>query len=119
MNNHITELNEANFQQEVLQAAEPALVGFWADWSEPCKGMTRLLESLAGDSGVGVKVASVNVEHHETLTEQCGVRAVPTLLIFNQGDLREQLVGRATEQDVCECLERVAYRSNRQLAAGT
>ena len=107
MNNNVIELNEANFDREVLNATQPVLVEFWAGWSDPCKAMAPLLESVAEDEAVPVKIARVNVEDHENLTEQYGVRSVPTLLIFNQGGLQDQIVGRTTEQDVRERLERL------------
>lgn len=107
MNNNIVELNEANFHREVLHATRPVLVEFWAGWSDPCKAMAPMLESVAENEAVAVKVARVNVERHERLTEQYGVRGVPTLLIFNQGCLQDQIVGRTTEQAVRERLERL------------
>jgi thioredoxin 1 len=107
VNNNVIELNEASFDREVLNATQPVLVEFWAGWSDPCKAMAPMLESVAEDEAVPVKVARVNVEHHEELTEQYGVRAVPTLLIFNQGGLQDQIVGRTTEQAVRERLERL------------
>jgi thioredoxin 1 len=106
MNNNVIELNETNFEQEVLGARNPVLVEFWAGWSEPCKALTPVLESVADDEAAPVKVARVNVEQHEELAEKYGVRAVPTLLIFNQGGLHDQIVGRTTEQEVREKLER-------------
>ena len=105
VNSPVIELNEANFDREVLNAAQPVLVEFWAGWSDPCKAMTPILESVAKDQAVCVKFARVNVEDHEMLTEQYGVRSVPTLLIFNQGGLLDQIVGRTTEQTVREKLE--------------
>ena len=107
MNNNVIELNEANFNREVLNATQPVIVEFWAGWSDPCKAMAPLLESVAEDEAVPVKIARVNVEDHENLTEQYGVRSVPTLLIFNQGGLQDQIVGRTTEEDVRERLERL------------
>ena len=107
MNNSVIELNEANFDQEVLNATQPVLVEFWAGWSDPCKAMAPMIESVAEDKVVPVKLARVNVEDHENLTEQYGVRSVPTLLIFNQGGLQDQIVGRTTEQAVRERLERL------------
>ena len=106
MNNHVIELTEANFEKEVLGARNPVLVQFWAGWSAPCKAMGPVLESVSED--VPVKVARVNVEHHEGLADQYGVRAVPTLLIFNRGDLQDQIVGRASEQEVREKVQRFA-----------
>lgn len=107
MNNNVIELNEANFNREVLNATQPVIVEFWAGWSDPCKAMAPLLESVAEDEAVPVKVARVNVEDHENLTEEYGVRSVPTLLIFNQGGLQDQIIGRTTEQAVREKLERL------------
>ena len=107
MNDNFIELNEANFDREVLDAMEPVLVEFWAGWSESCKAMAPVLESVAKDDAVPVKIARVNVERHENLTDQYGVRAVPTLLLFNQGALQDQIVGRTTEQAVRESLERL------------
>ena len=107
MNDNFIDLNEANFDREVLNAMRPVLVEFWAGWSESCKAMAPMLESVAEDEAVPIKVARVNVEHHEKLTEQYGVRAVPTLLIFNQGGLQDQIVGQTTEQAVRERLERL------------
>lgn len=105
MKNNVIELNEANFEREVLGARTPVLVEFWASWSEPCQGMAPMLESVAEDDAVPVKVARVNVEHHEALADEYGVRAVPTLLIFNGGGLRDQIIGRATEHELREKLE--------------
>lgn len=105
MNNNVIELDEANFEQEVLSAPTPVLVEFWATWSEPCKAIAPMLASVAEDGAAPVKVGRVNVERHEELAEEYGVRAVPTLLIFNQGGLHDQIVGRATEQEVREKLE--------------
>jgi thioredoxin 1 len=106
MNKNFIELNEANFDLEVLDAMQPVLVEFWAGWSASCRDMAPMLESLAADDAAAIKVARVNVEHHEKLTERYGVRAVPTLLIFNQGGMQDQIVGRTTEHAVRQRLER-------------
>ncbi len=107
MNTHVIELNYSNFEQEVLRAQQPVLVEFWADWSAPCREMVPMLESVAEEDAGNLKVARVNVAYHETLTDQYGVRAVPTLLLFNQGGLRDQIVGRTTAHAVRESLARL------------
>ena len=76
VNQSAIDLNEANFDQEVLHATQPVLVGFWAGWSDPCKTMTPRLASAAEGPAVPVNVARVKVEHHKKLTEQYGVRAM-------------------------------------------
>jgi len=107
MNKNVVDINETNFAHEVLNATRPVVVEFWAGWSEPCKAMAPMLESVAEDEAVPIKVARVNGEEHEGLTEQYGVRAVPTLLIFHQGGIQDQIVGHATERAVRERLERL------------
>jgi thioredoxin 1 len=101
---NVIELNETNFHREVIKASQPVLVQFWAGWTAPCKALAPILESVAEDEAIPVKIARVNVEDHEELTEQCGVRAVPTVLIFNRGGLQDQIVGRTTAEAVRERL---------------
>ena len=105
-NHHVVELNGANFAQEVLAAGNLVLVQFWAGWSDPCRAMAPMVESVAEAQAVPIKVARVNVEENEALTEEYGVRCVPTLLIFNLGSLADQIVGRASEWEVREKLAR-------------
>ena len=107
MNPNFIELNEANFHGEVLSALQPVLVEFWAGWSEASKAMAPLLETVANDDAISVKIVRVNVEHHENLTDQYGVRAVPTLLLFNRGTVQDQILGRTTAQAVRESLLRL------------
>ena len=107
MNQNYIELSEANFDHEVLSAMHPVLVGFWACWSESCKAMAPMLESVAEDYTVPIKIGRVDVEAQEKLTQMWGVRAVPTVLIFNQGGLQDQIVGRTTVQAVRESLDRL------------
>jgi len=105
VNNKVIELNEANFAQEVLEAHPPVLVQFWVEWSELCRAMTPVLESVVEDGTAPVKVARVNVERNGPLAERYGVQALPTTLIFKQGGLREQIIGRTTELELREKLE--------------
>lgn len=102
---NIIDLTEANFDDEVLKADVPVLIEFWADWSAASRAMTPVVEAMAVDYGSPVKVARVNIETYEELTARCGVRCVPTLLIYARGDLRERIVGNATEQALRERLE--------------
>ena len=107
VNSNFMELNETNFDREVLNAMQPVLVEFWAGWSEASKAMAPLLENFVKDDAISVKIVRVSVEDHENLTDQYGVRAVPTLLLFNQGTLQDKIIGRTTEQTVRESLERL------------
>jgi thioredoxin 1 len=100
MNAKVIDANETNFEREVLNANGIVLVEFWAGWSDACKAMTPLIESIAESENGPVKVARVKVEHQKALAEQYGVGAVPTLLIFDQGTLQDQIVGRIGEEEL-------------------
>lgn len=108
MNNRVIELNESNFDREVLDAEQPVLVGFWAAWSESSRSIAPLLESVADERAGEVKVTVLNIDDHGGLARHYGVRAVPTLLIFNQGSLWHQVVGRVTLRELQSMLERFA-----------
>ena len=100
-------LNAANFDQEVRGATEPVLVEFWAGWSDTCKAVACVIDSVVEDPSIPFKVCEVNVEKNELLTENCGVRTVPTLLIFRQNGLQGQIVGHTTEEELRRKLEGV------------
>ncbi len=101
----LAEVNLFTFDQEVLQSPQPVLVEFWAGWCRSSKSMKPMLRSLAEEHRGVLRVASVNVERSEGLAERFLVRAVPTLLIFQGGVVRDQLVGSSTERDLRERLE--------------
>ncbi len=104
MNARVIELSEPNFEQEVIRAAEPVLVQFWAGWSDRCRVIAPLLDSVAEHPAGTIKIGEVDVEHNEALAERYGVQAIPTLLIFRHGNLCDRLIGRRTERELREKL---------------
>lgn len=82
----LTTVNESVFESEVLRAATPVLVDFYADWCGPCQTQTPILESLAANQGNRVKVVKVDVDKNPGLAQQFGVRSIPTLVLFQQGN---------------------------------
>ena len=84
-----------NFQTDVLQASEPVVVDFWAEWCGPCKMIAPALEEIATELAGKVKVAKVNIDENPELAAQFGVRSIPTLMIFKGGEVADMKVGAA------------------------
>ena len=99
-NEHIVTLSTANFDQEVSQSATPVLVDFWATWCGPCKMLGPMLDELAGEKVGKMKVAKVNVDDNQELATRFGIRAVPTLLLFQGGQVKETMVGMTGKKDL-------------------
>jgi thioredoxin 1 len=93
MNNNIVELTEANFETEVLQAALPVVVDFYAPWCGPCKMIAPLLEQFAGEFAGRLKFAKANVDETPVLASSFDITGVPTLMLFRGGQPVDQVVG--------------------------
>jgi thioredoxin 1 len=91
--NNLTELTDQNFQKEVLDSEIPTLVDFWAVWCGPCRQIAPTVEALAEQYKGKLKVAKMDVDHHQIVPQQYGIRSIPTLLIFKGGKVVGQVVG--------------------------
>ena len=89
----IIELNDANFDQEVLQSDLPVLVDFWATWCSPCKAIAPLIDAAADEYAGKIKVGKVNVDENAATPGKYGVRGIPTLLLFKNGSVVDQVIG--------------------------
>ena len=101
-------LTEANFGDEVLRATVPVLVDFWAEWCGPCKMIAPVLDEIAREKAGAVKVGKVNVDNNQSLSARYNIRAIPTLLFFKDGQLRDQMTGMASKKDLLSRLESLA-----------
>lgn len=104
----IITLTQDNFSQQVLQSQTPVLVDFWAEWCGPCKMIAPLLDELADEYDGKVKIGKVNVDEQQSIAAEYGIRAIPTLLLFNQGQVADQIVGARGKRDLKNSLDRVA-----------
>jgi thioredoxin 1 len=107
MENAIT-LNESNFDREVNNSDKPVLVDFWAEWCGPCKLIAPLIEEIAREKAGSVKVGKVNVDENQNLSFKFNIRAIPTLLIFKNGQVRDQVTGMTSKKDLVGRTEALA-----------
>ncbi|MFC6790314.1 thioredoxin [Methylobacterium komagatae] len=93
-------VTDASFEQDVLKSAEPVVVDFWAEWCGPCRQIGPALEEIATDLQGKVKIAKVNVDENPQIAQQYGIRSIPTLLLFKNGERVDQKVGAAPKGDL-------------------
>jgi thioredoxin 1 len=102
---HLLELNDANFEQEVIKSNVPVLVDFWAVWCGPCKIIAPYVEELAGEYEGKVKVGKLDVDNNPQVSMQYGIRSIPTLLIFRDGKVADQIIGAVPKQAIAQKLD--------------
>jgi len=90
---NLTELTDQNFEKDVLKSEIPVLVDFWAVWCGPCRQIAPTVEALAEQYKGKLKVGKMDVDHHQIVPQQYGIRSIPTLLIFKGGKVVGQVVG--------------------------
>ena len=105
VNEHVIELNDANWDAEVLKAGEPVLVDFWAEWCPPCRALSPIIDELASDFAGRLKVGKVNVDQSPGVAGRYGVRSIPTLLLFSGGEVADQRVGARPKAELQQLLE--------------
>jgi thioredoxin 1 len=106
MDNSATiKLDESNFDREVTQTEGAVIVDFWAEWCGPCKMIAPLLDEIAREKVGVVKVAKVNVDESQSLSFKYNIRAIPALLFFKNGQLRDQITGVTSKKDLLSRLE--------------
>ena len=101
-------LDDSNFDREVTQSDKPVIVDFWAEWCGPCKMIAPLLDEVAREKAGAVKIGKVNVDENQSLSFKYNIRAIPALLFFKNGQLRDQVTGVTSKKDL---LSRIAALS--------
>lgn len=104
---NIIELNEKNFQKEVIQSDIPVLVDFWAEWCGPCKALGPALEEIAKEPGAGFKIAKVNVDEHSELATRFEVMNIPTMILFKNGEEVDRMVGLMPKAKILERIKSI------------
>ena len=96
-----------NFETEVLKSDVAVLVDFWAPWCNPCKLIGPIIDELANEYDGKVKIAKINVDDNQSLASQYGIRGIPTVMIFKDGEVAANFVGVRPKEDLVEALTKV------------
>ncbi len=107
MSDNTIELTTDNFESEVLESDIPVLVDFWAVWCAPCRMIAPVVEELASSYSGKVKVGKLNVDDHGDVATRFNVRGIPTLLLFHDGEVQDQMVGAGSRDSIVGMLDKV------------
>jgi thioredoxin 1 len=100
--NHVT---DASFEQEVLKSAGPVLVDFWAEWCGPCKMIGPVLEEISGEYGAKLKIAKLNIDENPATPPKYGIRGIPTLMLFKNGQVEATKVGAVSKSQLAAFID--------------
>ena len=103
---NVSEVSDVTFDQEVLKAAVPVLIDFWAPWCGPCKAIAPVVEELAGEYNGRVKIVKMNVDDNPQTPSKYGVRGIPNLILFKAGSVAEQIVGAVPKAHLVRAIDR-------------
>ncbi len=103
----LLEITDENFDRDVLKSNEPVLVDFWAAWCGPCKAIAPIVEEVASQYNGKVKVAKMDVDKNVSTPQRYGVRGIPTLLLFKDGKVQEQIVGYVPKETIEKAISKV------------
>jgi thioredoxin 1 len=105
---NVHNVTDANFDAEVLKSDKPVLVDFWAPWCGPCVQLSPVIDEIADSKAGTVKVAKVNVDENMETAGKFRINSIPALLFFKNGEVRDQLVGRAPKSEIVAKLDALA-----------
>ena len=105
MSDHIVYTSDANFENDVLKSSVPVLVDYWAEWCGPCKMIAPILDEIAGDYQGKLRIAKVNVDENQHVTQKYGIRSIPTLMLFKDGNVQAQKVGAMSKSQLAAFIE--------------
>ncbi len=105
MSDNIVQVTDATFEAEVLQAGEPVLVDYWAEWCGPCRHMAPVLDEIAHEYTGRLKVAKLNIDQNQGVPPRYGIRGIPTLMLFKKGEVEATRVGALSKSQLTAFLD--------------
>ena len=106
MSDHVSEITDQNFETSVAQSDKPVLINFWATWCGPCLALAPAVESLAAEMSDTLKVGKLDIDSNQETCMKFGVRSIPTLILFKDGQPVDQIVGNQGKDKIKEMVER-------------
>jgi thioredoxin len=103
---HLMVFTDQNFEQEVLKSDKPVLVDFWAEWCGPCRMIAPTVEKIAEEYADRAKVGKLNVDDSQSIAVRYNVRSIPTLLLFKNGQVQEQVVGATSKDTLAKLMQK-------------
>lgn len=100
-------VTDSDFTREVIESTIPVVVDFWATWCGPCQAMGPVVDAIAGEYAGRVKILKLNVDENQATPAKYGVRGIPTLILFNKGEVVDRLVGSQPKSSVEDLLKKV------------
>ncbi|QLG88128.1 thioredoxin TrxA [Chitinibacter bivalviorum] len=105
MSENIIQVTDASFDAEVLQAAGPVLVDYWAEWCGPCKMIAPILDEVATEYAGRLKIAKLNIDENQATPPKFGIRGIPTLMLFVDGEVKSTKVGALSKSQLTAFLD--------------
>jgi thioredoxin 1 len=106
MADNMKQITDSNWDSEVLKADKPVLVDFWAEWCGPCHALAPTVASIADSFSGRMVVGKLNVDENENTAAKYGIRSIPTLILFKQGEVKEVLIGNRPKNEIVQVLEK-------------
>ena len=106
MSEHVKDVSDSSFEQDVLSAAQPVLVDFWAEWCAPCRMLAPTVDAVAEKYADTARVVKLNVDDNPTVSQKYGIKGIPTLILFKGGKEEERIVGATSKEAISRMIEK-------------